>query len=156
MVSCIEIWTDGCCLRNPGGEGGWSYRIIYPDAQRDYLEGSGGEPNTTNNRMELMAMIRGLERLHADTRYAKRIFFCSDSKYVLQGMESWVKKWKSKKWRTSTGQPVLNQDLWEKLDNLRMKIPKECRLIYKHIPGHAGHEHNEWCDQRASTEARLL
>ena len=145
----ISLYTDGACRGNPG-PGGWAY-ILRDSVTLQEREGSGGEPDTTNNRMELMAVIAGLSAL---TRPC-RVDLHSDSKYVLQGLESWMHSWKKNNWRrrTSAGtQPVKNDDLWKRLDQLISY--HEVKFI--HVRGHSGHLENERCDQLAVAAAEAI
>ena len=135
----VELYTDGACSGNPG-PGGWAY-ILRHDASASEREDSGGEAHTTNNRMELMAVIRGLTAL---TR-ASKVDVYSDSQYVLNGLESWMDNWKKKGWVTASKAPVKNKDLWELLDGLRGKH----ELSYHWIRGHNEHPENERADQLA-------
>jgi ribonuclease HI len=134
------IWTDGCCLRNPGGAGGWAAILV--DRERT-LELSGGDPSTTNNRMELMAVIEALRRVGAD---AKPVVW-SDSEYVVKGATVWIHGWRSRGWckRTPSGSPgaaVKNADLWQALDAERQRTDAELRWLR----GHAGDPLNERAD----------
>jgi len=139
----VELYTDGACSGNPG-PGGWAY-ILRHRASGAEREDAGGEARTTNNRMELMAVIRGLAAL---TR-PSRVDVYSDSQYVLNGLESWMDGWKKKGWRTASKAPVKNRDLWERLDELR----QEHDLSYHWIRGHNEHPENERAD-RLAVEAR--
>lgn len=135
----VLLYTDGACSGNPG-PGGWAYVLKHP-ATGKVREASGGEPRTTNNRMELQAVIEGLRSL---TRPAI-VELYSDSKYVLQGLEEWMAGWKAKGWRTAGKKPVKNVDLWQALDELK----SEHKISFHWIPGHTGHPENERCDQLA-------
>ena len=104
----VEIFTDGACSGNPG-PGGWGAILRYGDAEKEL---SGGEPETTNNRMELMACIAALEALTRPTE----VTLTSDSKYVLDGIKSWMPNWKRNGWKTAAKKPVKNVDLWQRLD----------------------------------------
>jgi len=140
----IKIWTDGSCLGNPG-PGGWAF--VATDG-KNTAERSGGEANTTNNRMELMAVIRALT---AAQRHSE-IEIHTDSQYVKNGMQSWIKNWKRNNWRTADKKPVKNQDLWMQLDELAGKI----KLHWVWVRGHNGEEFNERCDELARTQAEKL
>jgi ribonuclease HI len=142
----VELFTDGSCLGNPG-PGGWAYILRHP-ATRKSKEASGGEANTTNNRMELMSVLQALEALHVPTV----VNLCSDSKYLLDGLRSWLPKWKLNGWRTSAKQPVKNDDLWRRLDK-QIAIHE---LRFNWTKGHAGHAENERCDLLAQTAARKV
>ncbi|MCQ2580841.1 MAG: ribonuclease HI [Alphaproteobacteria bacterium] len=140
----IKIWTDGSCLGNPG-PGGWAF--IATDGINT-VERNGGEENTTNNRMELMAVISALTA----ARKHKSIELHTDSQYVKNGMQSWMKNWKKNNWRTADKKPVKNQDLWIKLDELSQNI----ELHWVWVRGHNGEEMNERCDELARTYAEKL
>jgi len=136
----VELYTDGACSGNPG-PGGWAY-ILRHRASDSEREDSGGEARTTNNRMELMAVIRGLSALSRPSR----VDVYSDSQYVLNGLESWMDGWKKKGWVTASKAPVKNRDLWERLDGLR----GEHELAYHWIRGHSEHPENERADALAA------
>lgn len=140
----IKIWTDGSCLGNPG-PGGWGF--IATDGV-NVAERSGGEKDTTNNRMELMAVIRALSAAHRHNEIELHV----DSKYVKEGMESWMHNWKRNNWRTRTNKPVKNQDLWQQLDKLAQNI----KIHWVWVKGHAGEEFNERVDTLARTAAEKL
>lgn len=140
----LKIYTDGSCLGNPG-PGGWGF--IATDG-KNTAERSGGELNTTNNRMELMAVIRAL----AAAKNHTELEIHTDSQYVKNGMTTWVAGWKKNNWRTSTKKPVKNQDLWMQLDELA-----STKKIHWHwVRGHNGHEMNERVDTLARTFAESL
>lgn len=137
----LKIWTDGSCLGNPG-RGGWAF--VVTDG-KNIAERCGGEANTTNNRMELTAVIRALTA----ARRHSEIELHTDSQYVKNGMQSWIKNWKKNNWRTADKKPVKNQDLWMQLDELSNAI-----IIHWHwVRGHNGNEFNERCDELARTAA---
>ena len=137
----LKIWTDGSCLGNPG-RGGWAF--VATDG-KNIAERCGGESNTTNNRMELTAVIRALTA----ARRHSEIELHTDSQYVKNGMQSWIKNWKKNNWRTADKKPVKNQDLWMQLDELSNAI-----TIHWHwVRGHNGNEFNERCDELARTAA---
>jgi ribonuclease HI len=141
----VEIFTDGACRGNPG-PGGWAALLV---AGKERKEVSGAEDLTTNNRMELMAAIRGLGALKR--RCAVNLY--TDSKYVLQGITAWLPNWKARGWRTAAREPVKNQDLWELLDAAAAAQDIE----WHWVKGHSGHEGNEFVDQLANTAIdRLL
>ena len=144
MKPQVKLFTDGACSGNPG-PGGWAYILTHP-ASGKQREGSGGERETTNNRMELSAVIHGLTALKTPTN----VLLFSDSKYVLDGLEKWIISWKKNGWKTSTKAPVKNVDLWQTLDDLRQKHDIE----FHWIKGHAGHPENERCDELAVMEAQ--
>lgn len=141
----IVIYTDGGCSGNPG-PGGWGVVVIYNGQARQL---SGGEHNTTNNRMELMAAINALS-IVVNTEVFKGlpVTVNIDSQYVKNGITSWIKGWKAKGWRTSDKKPVKNQDLWEKLDALNSSL----NVTWNWVKGHAGVQYNEVCDQLCQEE----
>jgi ribonuclease HI len=134
----VTLYTDGACRGNPG-PGGWG-AILEFGAQRKELH--GGEAHTTNNRMELTAVIRGLQALKRPCR----VLVVTDSKYVLQGMTEWIDGWKRKGWRTAAKKPVLNVDLWQELDQLA----NGHTLHWEWVKGHSGHPMNELADSLAN------
>lgn len=140
----LKIWTDGSCLGNPG-PGGWAF--VATNGQNT-AERSGGERNTTNNRMELMAVIRALTAAHRHSE----IELHTDSQYVKNGMQSWLKNWKKNNWHTANKKPVKNQDLWMQLDALSGAI----KIHWHWVRGHNGDEINERCDELARTAAEKL
>ena len=137
----LKIWTDGSCLGNPG-PGGWGF--IATDG-KNTAERCGGEKNTTNNKMELTAVIKALTaaKKHAEVEIH------TDSQYVKNGMESWIKNWKAKGWKTADKKPVKNQELWQQLDELASNI----KIHWVWVKGHAGEEFNERVDDLARTSA---
>ena len=140
----IKIWTDGSCLGNPG-PGGWAF--IATDG-KNIAERSGGDKNTTNNRMELMAVISALSA----AKKHDTVEIHTDSQYVKNGMQTWLKNWKSRGWRTADKKPVKNQDLWMQLDELANKT----KIHWVWVRGHNGEEFNERCDELARTYAEKL
>jgi ribonuclease HI len=142
----VHLFTDGACSGNPG-PGGWAYILVHP-ASGSRRAQSGAEPDTTNNRMELAAVIAGLSALTKPTR----VELTSDSQYVLKGLREWLKSWKAKGWKTSTKQPVKNRDLWERLDTLIALHD----VRFHWIRGHRGHAENEECDRMAVEAYRAL
>jgi ribonuclease HI len=130
----VEAFTDGACLGNPG-PGGWAALLRAKGTERIL---SGGEPATTNNRMELMAAIAALEAL---TRPCK-VAVTTDSRYVMQGIEEWVPKWRANGWKTADKKPVKNQDLWERLSN----ATQTHQVRWHWVRGHSGHDLNERAD----------
>jgi len=145
----IKLYTDGACSQNPG-PGGWAFVMILKDSageqqEQELLRGSGGEKLTTNNRMELSAVIQALiaYKEKIQPRYADcPVTLHTDSQYVQQGISSWIKKWKLNGWKTAGREPVKNQDLWQQLDALASQISLE----WMWVKGHAGIEYNEICD----------
>jgi ribonuclease HI len=134
----IEIYTDGACRGNPG-PGGWAALLKMGDHEREI---SGAEALTTNNRMELMAVIRALEALKRPVH--ARLY--TDSQYVRRGITEWISAWKARGWRTADRKPVKNQDLWQRLDELNANH----RLEWHWVPGHAGVPGNERVDRLAN------
>lgn len=142
----VLLFTDGACSGNPG-PGGWAFILKHPVSGK-VREGFGAEAETTNNRMELRGVIEGLSVLSRRSR----VVLTSDSKYVLDGLKSWLDGWKRKGWKTASNGAVKNRDLWEKLDALRGAHEIE----FKWIKGHAGHAENERCDELAVRAYREL
>jgi ribonuclease HI len=145
------IYTDGACSGNPG-PGGWGTVIYFHDGAVHEL--GGGEALTTNNRMEMQAAIAALEFLEA-SRQPNSIVLYTDSEYVKNGITQWIQGWKKKGWKTSAGKPVLNQDLWQVLDalNLRLGTQLATPLKWEYVRGHTGNIGNERCDAIARTFA---
>ncbi|MGI6401555.1 MAG: ribonuclease HI [Thermoguttaceae bacterium] len=139
------LYTDGACSGNPG-PGGWAFVLFHtPSGKR--MERSGGERETTNNRMELQAVVEGLSALKRPTS----LLLVSDSSYVLNGLSKWVKTWKANGWRRKEKgrwAEVKNLDLWQQLDELIARHDVE----FEWIKGHAGHPENERCDELAVAE----
>lgn len=147
MTTEVILYTDGACSGNPG-PGGWGFILRHPKSGKE-IERSGGEAETTNNRMEMLAVIEGLKALTRPTA----VEIVSDSKYVLQGIEQWMPRWKANGWRRKEGnqfKPVKNLELWQELDELVHRH----RITFTHVKGHAGHPENERCDQLAVEAAR--
>ena len=140
MHSRFELYTDGACSGNPG-PGGWAFILRGPGLPEEIVA-SGGEPATTNNRMELMAIIRGLEAVSAE-RAEVRI--TSDSEYAIKGLREWLYNWKQRGWKNSKREPVKNADLWQLLDQLRHRH----HLDPQWIRGHQDHPENVRCDRLA-------
>lgn len=142
MKKKVSLFTDGACSGNPG-PGGWAF-ILRCNRSGKELERSDGEPMTTNNRMELMAVIRGLEALKEPCD----VTLFADSSYVLQGMSNWMKGWKQRDWKRKDGSrwvPVKNVELWQRLDELMQRH----EVHFEHVRGHTGHVENERCDELA-------
>ncbi|MCA0423602.1 MAG: ribonuclease HI [Proteobacteria bacterium] len=137
MTRRVELWTDGACSGNPG-PGGWGALLRYGTIEKEL---SGGEADTTNNRMELMAAIRGLESL---TRPCE-VDLYTDSQYVKGGIGGWIFGWKKNGWRTADKKPVKNVDLWQRLDEATQRH----RVTWHWVKGHAGNEDNERVDALA-------
>jgi ribonuclease HI len=136
----IEIYTDGGCSGNPG-PGGWAYVII-----RDSVlvsEKSGAEKQTTNNRMELQAVIAALEALSQEGEKEEKIVVYTDSQYAQKGMSIWLPEWKKKGWITSDKKPVKNKELWQRLEALAGLFS----VSWVWVKGHAGNKYNERCDE---------
>ena len=142
-MKTVTLYTDGACSGNPG-PGGWGAILSYNGVEKEL---SGGEANTTNNRMELLAVISGLEALKEPCR----VELYSDSKYVIDGLsKGWAASWRKNGWRKADKKPALNPDLWEKLLNLVEKH----ELSYHWVKGHADNPYNNRCDQLAVTESQ--
>jgi ribonuclease HI len=135
----VQLFTDGACSGNPG-PGGWAYILKDPTTGKEREE-SGGERNTTNNRMELLSVIRGLESLSRPCR----VELYSDSQYVVKGLREWMDDWKRKGWKNSRRDPVKNRELWERLDELRRTHHLTCHWVR----GHSDHPENDRCDALA-------
>ena len=133
----VEIFTDGACSGNPG-PGGWGAILRYKSTEKEL---SGGEPLTTNNRMELMAAIIALETLNRPST----VRLSTDSVYVRDGITKWLPSWKRNGWKTAAKKPVKNDDLWQRLDIAQ--APHSIEWVW--IKGHAGHIENERCDELA-------
>ena len=135
----VDIYTDGACRGNPG-KGGWGAVLVYKGVEKEL---SGGERMTTNNRMELSAVIAALSAL----REPCEITLTSDSKYVVDAVtKGWAKSWKAKGWKKADKSPALNPDLWEKL----LKLVELHDITFVWVKGHAGHTYNERCDKLAT------
>ena len=183
----IKIYTDGGCSGNPG-PGGWAYVILAVEAppkrragtiprrttkqpvEQVIAEKFGAEENTTNNRMELVAVIKALEKLGAldtegtleagtlatreslGTRAKREIVVYTDSQYVQKGITEWILLWKKRNWLNSYKEPVKNRDLWQKLDTLASRFP----ITWQWVKGHAGDLYNERCDLMTQEAVRSL
>ena len=134
----VYIYTDGACKGNPG-VGGWGALLRYGQYEKELL---GGAAETTNNRMELTAVIEALRAL----KRSSRVQICTDSQYVKNGMESWIEGWKKNGWQTASKQPVKNADLWRELDAL----VQQHQVTWTWVKGHAGHPENERADALAN------
>lgn len=138
----VYLFTDGACRGNPG-PGGWAYILRHLPTKKE-MEGSGGESESTNNRMELMAVIEGLRAL----KRRCRVELFTDSEYVRQGLMSWMAKWKKNNWRRKSGDkfaPVKNVELWQQLDELVARH----QIKFTRVAGHSGHPENDRCDELA-------
>ena len=141
----IEAATDGACSGNPG-PGGWGGLIIFNDNSE--LEIGGSEQNTTNNRMELTAAIKTLEKLKA-YQLKENFKLRTDSKYVIEGYTKWITNWKRNGWKTSSGKSVQNLDLWQKIDQLRIN-----GLVMEYVKGHSGDKQNDRVDKIATNYSK--
>ena len=137
-MKTVNIYTDGACRGNPG-VGGWGALIEYEDHNKEIF---GGEKLTTNNQMELMAAIQGLKALSEKCI----VNLTTDSKYVMDGINSWIKNWKRNNWKNSQKQNVKNKDLWIQLD----KLNSQHDVKWYWVKGHSGHPQNELADQLAN------
>ena len=147
----LHIYSDGSCSGNPGA-GGWAYVMVIKTFQGDSIisRDSGGVPDTTNNRMELLAVINALEALNEMSNLPRAISLYTDSQYVQKGITEWINQWKRNQWRTSDKKQVKNQDLWQKLDALSTDLQSgEFTISYKWVKGHEGNVYNELCDKMA-------
>jgi len=138
VADVVHIYSDGACKGNPGA-GGWGALLISGGHRKEIC---GGEPDTTNNRMEMMAVIRALESL----KRPSTVQVHTDSQYVQKGISEWMSGWKKRGWRTADGKPVKNQDLWQELDALSRKH----RIEWNWVRGHTGHPENERADALAN------
>ena len=138
----IRLFTDGSCHGNPG-PGGWGFLLVTAEGE---TEGAGAEAATTNNRMELRAVIEGLHSLPG----ASEVEVWSDSRYVIDGMKSWIHSWKKRGWKTADRQPVKNEDLWRALD----REASRHRVEWHWVRGHSAHPENERCDRLANQAIR--
>lgn len=138
MSNKVEIYTDGACRGNPG-PGGWGALLMYGDERKEIC---GGEKETTNNRMELCAAIYAL----ASLKRPCDLTLYTDSKYVMTGIQEWIKGWKAKGWQTAAKKPVKNVDLWKRLDQENQRH----NVDWVWVKGHAGNEGNETADQLAN------
>ncbi len=152
MTVIKSLYSDGACKGNPG-PGGWGAVAYFTNGAVAELGGS--DPATTNNRMEMQAAIEALN-FFIKSGQKESCSLYTDSEYVIKGITSWLKGWKSKGWKTSTGKPVLNQDLWEILDELSIQIRQQTAgqpVRWEYVKGHAGNVGNERCDAIASSFA---
>jgi len=138
LTATVEIYTDGACRGNPG-RGGWGALLIYGKHRKRLY---GGMDETTNNRMELTAAIEALNTLKGK----RQVVLHTDSKYVKDGVESWMPNWKARGWKTAKKKPVKNQDLWQALD----EAVNRHELVWKWVKGHAGNPGNEEADALAN------
>lgn len=138
MSRIVKIYTDGACKGNPG-PGGWGALLLYQGKEKELW---GGELETTNNRMELLAAIKGLEALNRPCE----VCLLTDSQYVKKGITEWLANWKKKNWKTAANKPVKNADLWQVLDEQVVKH----KVVWQWVKGHAGDIGNERADQLAN------
>lgn len=136
-MKSVKLYTDGACSGNPG-PGGWGALLVYKTVEKEL---SGYEPETTNNRMEMQAVIHGLRAL----KNACHIDLFTDSTYVKDGVEKWLEGWKAKNWKTAAKKPLKNQDLWQELDHEL----KRHTVRWHWVKGHSGHIENERVDELA-------
>lgn len=134
----VTLYTDGACKGNPG-KGGWGVLMRYGSHEKELF---GGEAHTTNNRMELTAIIQGLAALKRPCA----VVIYTDSQYVKNGMEQWIHGWKKNGWKTASKQPVKNEDLWQQLD----RLAAQHQIQWQWVRGHAGHTENERADALAN------
>ena len=144
MTQAIEIFTDGACKGNPG-PGGWGVLLRLGEHEKRLY---GGELDTTNNRMELLAAIRGLEAL----KRPASVILTTDSQYVMKGVREWMPNWKKRGWKTASKQPVKNVDLWQQLDALASQHEVEWRWVR----GHTGHRENELAAELANLGVQYI
>ena len=138
MPQIVKMYTDGACRGNPG-KGGWGVLLQYGESEKTLY---GGEALTTNNQMELTAVIKGLEALNKSCN----VIITTDSKYVLSGITEWVNNWKQRGWKTANKKPVQNIELWKRLDDLTGTH----QIEWNWVKGHSGHKENEIADQLAN------
>ena len=144
METGLKIFTDGGCSGNPG-PGGWAYVMVLETFQgaKIIAQDKGVERDTTNNRMEISAVIAALRALKKMDDVPRQVTVYTDSQYVQRGITEWISIWKRNSWRTSDKTPVKNQDLWKTLDSLAGEFP----IAWKWVRGHSGNEYNERCDR---------
>jgi len=140
----VQLITDGACIGNPG-PGGWACILRYNGNTREF---SGSEPATTNNRMELRAAIEGFRAL----REPCEVEVVTDSEYLKNGITTWIHSWKRNGWKTASKKPVVNQDLWNELDQLA----SQHKVQWTWTKGHADHDDNNRCDELATSAARSI
>jgi ribonuclease HI len=149
MHRTFVVYTDGGCSGNPG-PGGWAFVIM--EEGRELVARSGGEPQTTNNRMELTAVIEALDHIRRLSGTVGSIEINTDSQYVKNGITQWIHNWKRNGWRTASKDPVKNKEFWIALDALSSALP----VTWKWVKGHAGIELNERCDSLVRQEMDKL
>jgi ribonuclease HI len=146
----LKIYTDGGCSGNPG-PGGWAYVIISRE-ENIIAKDMGSQKDTTNNRMELTAVIEALRALKKQESPPREIAVYTDSQYVQKGISEWIQNWKLNSWRTKDKKPVKNQELWSELDSLA----SEFRVTWEWVKGHDGNKFNELCDRMTQDAINLL
>lgn len=151
-MSTFELYADGACQPNPG-TGGWAFILRNSDNPANEISMSGGEKQSTNNRMELKAAIEGLRyfRDYILTNNEKLILVL-DSKYVLNGISQWSDNWIKQGWKKKNGKPVLNADMWQEI----LSLTNNLDITFQHVRGHSGEKYNEKCDQLATSAAKKL
>lgn len=149
-IERVEMWCDGSCLK-PGEHGAWAYLIRFPEGEE--LRGVEAVEATTNNRMEMAAVLYGLGRLMELGHNLTPITVYCDSQYVINGLKEWLPNWKRNNWRTANNKPVKNQSIWEKLDELAGAFA-DLRFVW--VRGHDGNEGNEIVDKMCHRQAKLL
>ncbi len=138
MTDTIKAYTDGACRGNPG-PGGWGVLLQFGEHEKRLF---GGEKNSTNNRMELMAAIMALENL----KRTSKVIITTDSKYVMNGITSWITNWKKRNWKTAANKPVKNMDLWQRLE----AASSQHEVSWDWVKGHSGHVENDIADDLAN------
>lgn len=153
MSKTIEIYTDGACSGNPG-PGGWAATVQVDDGPIDVL--TGGDPHTTNNIMEMKAFLGGIQRAaHMPGASGAKVSIHVDSEYVLKGVRDWLPGWKRRNWRTASGDPVKNREIWEEIDEAYQSLSGQARITLHQVKGHSGNAKNDLVDRHA-VEARDL
>jgi ribonuclease HI len=149
----LKIYTDGGCSGNPG-PGGWAYVMVLQTFQGEQVlaKNKGSEKGTTNNRMELTAVIMALRALKTMKDAPRQAAVITDSQYVQKGITEWIRNWKRNAWKTADKKPVKNQDLWMELDSLAGEFP----LKWEWVKGHAGNKYNEMCDEMTQEAIALV
>ena len=153
METPLKIYTDGGCSGNPG-PGGWAYIMVTDTFEGNTIlaQDQGSEKNTTNNRMELSAVIAALRMLRTMDNASCKATVYTDSQYVQKGITGWIRNWKRNSWRTSDKKPVKNQDLWKELDALATELSPG----WEWVSGHSGIEFNELCDRMTQDAIRSI
>jgi ribonuclease HI len=153
METSLRIYTDGGCTGNPG-PGGWAYVMIKKTFQgwEIVAKNMGAQADTTNNRMEITAVIKALRALKTMINVPRKATIFTDSQYVQKGITEWIRTWKRNSWKTSDKTPVKNKDLWEELDSLASGFS----LRWEWVKGHSGNKYNEMCDAMTHEAIRYL